>query len=174
MSNSSATKSVSGSELEVSVSSDRILLAASAPTRRQLVFFSWTKDLLIYIVVLNLFVEYVDQVVIDSFTVSILTAILLKALLEIILGLKRQVARFLGARPGNVWKFLRITSTWLILFLSKFLILKVEDLVFGDRVELGNFVQIYILVIAMMIARAGVQWIYISLGSSETASAESA
>ena len=144
------------------------------PTRRQLIFFSWTKDVLIYVVVLNLFVEYVEKVVIDSFTISIFTAILLKALLDVILGLEHRVAHFFEARPGKLSKFLRIMSTWVILFLSKFFILEVVDFVFGDLVELGKFVQVLSLVIALMVAREVVQRIYLALGSSETAPAESA
>lgn len=138
-------------------------------TRRQLIFFSWTKDVLIYVVVLNLFVEYVDGVVIDSFTTSIFTAFLLKALLEIILGLEHRVIHFFAAWPGNLARFLRIMSGWLILFSSKFLILEAEDLVFGDHVELGNFVHVLSLVIALMIARQVVQRIYIALGEREPA-----
>ncbi|MGD8399098.1 MAG: hypothetical protein PVG11_09595 [Anaerolineae bacterium] len=153
---------------------DKIPAATSAPTRRQLIFFSWTKDVLIYVTILNLFVEYVDKVVIDSFTISIFTAILLKALLDIILGLEHRVAYFFEARPGNLWRFLRIMSTWLILFLSKFVILEAVDLVFGDHVELGKFVSVLGLVIALMITREAVQRIYIALGSSEIAPAESA
>ena len=156
------------------MSSDKIPAAMSAPSRRQLIFFSWTKDVLIYVVVLNLFVEYVDRIVIDSFTISILTAILLKALLDIILGLEHRVAHFFAARSGNLSKFLRLLSTWLILFLSKFVILEVVDLVFGDHVELGKFVSVLGLVIALMITREVVQRIFIALGSSETAPAEGA
>jgi hypothetical protein len=151
------------------MSSDKIPAALSAPTRRQLIFFSWTKDVLIYVVVLNLFVEYVDRVVIDSFTISILTALLLKVLLEIILGLEHRVAHLFAAWPGDLSKFLRIMSTWFILFLSKFLILEAEDLVFGDHVELGNFVHVLSLVIALMIAREIVQRIYVALGEREPA-----
>ena len=147
--------------------------ALQAPTRRQMIFFSWTKDVLIYVVVLNLFVEYVEQIVIDSFTISILTAILLKALLDVILGLEHRVAHFFEARPGNLSKFMRIMSTWLILFLSKFLILEAVDLVFGEHVELGKFVHVLSLVIALMVAREVVQRIYVALGSSETAPTES-
>ena len=154
------------------MSSDKAAVAVQAPTRRQLVFFSWTKDVLIYIVVLNLFVEYVDKIVIDSFTISILTAILLKALLDVILGLEHRVAHFFEARPGKLSKFLQIMSTWLILFLSKFLILEAVDLVFGDHVELGKFVHVLSLVIALMVAREIVQRIYVALGSGETAPAE--
>ena len=156
------------------MSSDKIPVATQMPTQRQLIFFSWTKDVLIYVVVLNLFVEYVEKVVIDSFTISIFTAILLKALLDVILGLEHRVAHFFEARPGKLSKFLRIMSTWIILFLSKFLILEVVDLVFGDHVELGKFVQVLSLVIALMIAREVFQRIYLALGSSQTAPAESA
>jgi hypothetical protein len=147
--------------------------APPAPTRRQLIFFSWTKDVLIYVVVLNLFVEYVDKIVIDSFTISILTAILLKALLEIILGLEHRVAHFFEGRSGTLAKFLRIMAAWLILFASKFVILEVVDLVFGEHVELGKFVQVLSLVIALMISREVVQRIYIAMGSSKTAPGES-
>jgi hypothetical protein len=147
--------------------------ALQSPTRRQLVFFSWTKDVLIYVVVLNLFVEYVDKIVIDSFTISILTAILLKALLDIILGLEHRVAHFFEGRPGKLSSFMRIMSTWIILFLSKFVILEAVDLVFGEHVELGKFVHVLTLVIALMVAREVFQRIYLALGSSETAPAES-
>ena len=156
------------------MSSDKMPAATSAPSRRQLIFFSWTKDVLIYVTVLNLFVEYVDEVVIDSFTISILTAILLKALLEIILGLEHRIVHFFGARPGNLAKFLQIMSAWLILFLSKFLILEVVDLVFGDHVELGKFVHVLSLVITLMITREVIQRIYIALGLRERAPVETA
>jgi len=156
------------------MSSDNIPVTTEIPTRRQLIFFSWTKDVLIYVIVLNLFVEYVEKVVIDSFTISIFTAILLKALLDVILGLEHRVAHFFETRSGKLSKFLRIMSTWLILFLSKFLILEVVDFVFGDHVELGKFVQVLSLVIALMVAREVVQRIYMALGSSETAPVESA
>ena len=156
------------------MSSDNIPVTTEIPTRRQLIFFSWTKDVLIYVIVLNLFVEYAEKVVIDSFTISIFTAILLKALLDVILGLEHRVAHFFETRSGKLSKFLRIMSTWLILFLSKFLILEVVDFVFGDHVELGKFVQVLSLVIALMVAREVVQRIYMALGSSETAPVESA
>ena len=151
------------------MSSVKTPAASPAPTRRQRVFVSWTKDVLVYIVVLNLFVEYVDGVVIDSFTISILTALMLKALLDIILGLEHRVAHFFAARPGNLAKFLRIMSTWLILFSSKFLILELEDLVFGDHVELGTFVHVLGLVIALMVSRQIIQRIYTALGERKSA-----
>ncbi len=63
---------------------------------------------------------------------------------------------------------------WLILFGSKFLILEIVDIVFGEHVELGKFLDVIVLVIALMVAREVFQRIYLSLGSSETASADDA
>ena len=79
-------------------------------TRRQEIYVSWAKDVLIYIIVLNLFVEYNANIVIDSFTISIFTAIVLKILLEIILRFEHVVGDFFKARPGKISNFLRIIS----------------------------------------------------------------
>jgi hypothetical protein len=133
-------------------------------TKPQQIFFSWTKDILIYIVVLNLFVEYNPKIVIDSFTISIFTAILLKILLEIILKLEHKVSE-----TFKTHKVLRIFLVWLILFGSKFLILEVVDLVFGEHVELGKFLDVIVLVIALMVAREVFSWIYRALGEREPA-----
>ena len=132
------------------------------PTGRQMIFASWTKDILIYIIVLNLFVEFKPKIIIDSFTISIFTAILLKILLEIILKLEHRVAEVFKS-----YKVLRILLVWLILFGSKFLILEVVDLVFGNHVELGKFLDVILLVIALMVAREIFQRIYIALGGNE-------
>ena len=138
---------------------------AAIPTRRQMIFASWMKDVLIYIIVLNLFVEYNSKIIIDSFTISIFTAILLKILLEVILKLEHRVSeRF------KSYRVLRIFLVWLVLFGSKFLILEVVDLVFGDHVELGKFLDVILLVIVLMIAREVFQRIYVSLGSQKPAS----
>ena len=148
-------------------------IAATTPTRRQMIFFSWTKDVLIYIIVLNLFVEYNYKIVIDSFTISIFTAILLKMLLEIILKFEHRVADFFKTRPGKLMKFLRFMTTWIILFASKFLILEIVDIVFGDHVDLGKFLDVIVLVIALMVAREVFQRIYLALGKREHPTAES-
>ena len=150
------------------MTSDKKPLAVEVlPTKRQMIFFSWTKDVLIYILVLNLFVEYNPKIIIDSFTISIFTAILLKILLEIILKLEHRVANALRA-----YKVLRIFFVWLILFGSKFLILEIVDFVFGEHVELGKFLDVIVLVIALMVAREIFQQIYLALGEPEPEAVE--
>ena len=133
-------------------------------TRAQQRFASWTADVLVYIVVLNLFVEFVDTIVIDSFWISILTAVLLKLLLDAVIGVEHRVAAFFRAREGGVNKALGLVSVFAILFFSKFLILEAVNFVFGDHVELGHFVEIVALIVAMMLTRRLVQAVYERLG----------
>jgi hypothetical protein len=133
-------------------------------TRDQERFASWMTDVLVYTVVLNLFVEYADAIVIDSFTISILTAVLLKALLDVIGGLEHRVAAYFKARQGTLYQVLGAISVFGILFLSKFVILEVVNIVFGDHVDLGHLIDIIMLIVAMIVARLIVRQIYIRLG----------
>ena len=119
-----------------------------------------------YIVVLNLFVEFVDAVVIDSFWISILTAVLLKGLLDIILRLEHRVGDYFDKKEGAVFKFTGIATKFIILFTSKFIILEIVDIVFGDHVELGHFIDVLLLILAMMASRAIMRKFYLSLGES--------
>ena len=111
-------------------------------TRAQKTYVSWYADILIYTVVLNLFVEYVDKVQIDSFTISILTAILLKAMLTLVGRFEHRVHHYFEQKEGTGWKVVGFVVIFSILFLSKLLILEIVNLVFGDRVELGHFVEV--------------------------------
>ena len=55
-------------------------------------------DVFVYVVVLNLAIEYLPAVISETFTLSLLTAVLLKVALEIVLLLKGKVlARFRAA-----------------------------------------------------------------------------
>jgi hypothetical protein len=114
-------------------------------------------DLFVYVVVLNLFVEYLPKVLVESFTLSLLTAVLLKAVLEVVVVVEKRVkARFRRAATG-VRKVIAAVLLWLVLVGSKFLVLEVVDLVFGSRVSLGGFIPVTLLIIALLLARAGVR-----------------
>lgn len=140
------------------------LLVISGRQRR---FASWASDVLVYIVVLNLFVEFNDRIVIDSFWISILTAVLLKLLLDVILSVEHRVSDWFGVREGSVWRVGSVLAAWGILFLSKFVILEVVDLVFGDHVELGKLLDVIVLVIALMVARELLARAYAALAPTE-------
>ena len=116
-------------------------------------------DVFVYIVVLNLAIEYVPSVISESFSLSILTAILLKVALEIVLvGKNFVMSRLKGAslaRQRALWA----AALWVLAAGSKILVLEVVALVFGDRVSLGGFLPVTGLVICLMLARAGVRWL---------------
>ena len=133
-------------------------------TRAQRRFASWMTDVLIYIVVLNLYVEFFDAKVIESFTISILTAVLLKGLLDLITAGKKRVLGWSRQRDGVKYLMLGLFGAWLILFFSKFLILESVNFVFGDRVELGTFINVMLLVAGMMLVRGLVYRIFRKLG----------
>jgi len=142
-------------------------MAEMVTTSKQLHFASWTSDVLVYIVVLNLFVEFNDAIVIESFWISILTAVLLKALLDIVVGLEHHVEDFFERQGSTVMTVVGLAIRFLILFTSKFIILEVVNFVFGEEVELGHFVDVLVLILAMMLARAALGKIYESLGETE-------
>jgi hypothetical protein len=114
-------------------------------------------DIFVYVVVLNLFVEYFPNVLSETFTLSLLTAVLLKGVLEVVLVAKNRVkVRFKEAStPGG--KVVAGLMLWAVLFGSKFVVLEVVGLVFGSRVSLGGFVSVTLLVVVLLLSRAGVR-----------------
>ena len=148
-----------------------------SPSKRQIAvtpaqqrFASWMTDVLVYIVVLNLFVEHASAVVIDSFSISILTAVLLKLMLDALLGVEHRVSRYFAGKQGRVFRALGPLSVFSILFFSKFLILEVVNFVFGDHVSLGHFVEIAAIIISMIVASRVLRAIYVRLGRSAVSS----
>lgn len=137
-------------------------------TTRQRRLLSWSTDVLIYIVVLNLFVEFADAIIIESFWISILTAVLLVALLDIVGGIEHRVARFFGQKEGTPFRILGYVTAFLILFASKFIILEVVDFVFGDQVDLGHFLDVLVLIVAMIVTTSVVGKIFDALGTPDT------
>jgi hypothetical protein len=124
-------------------------------------------EVLVDIVVLNLFVEFVHTVVIDSFYISILTAVLLKLMVDAVKGLEQAVSAYFVAKPGGAWKTVRVVAVLLILFLSKFLILEVVNFVFRDHVELGSFIEVAAIVVTMLAANFILQGVYQTLAGRD-------
>ena len=121
-------------------------------------------DVFVYVVVLNLFVEYLPRVLSETFTLSLLTAVLLKVVLEVVVAAKNRVkARFRAASTpwGKVVAalllWLVLFLLWLVLFGSKFVVLEAVDLVFGSSVSLGGFFSVTLLILVLMLARAAVR-----------------
>ena len=143
-------------------------VSAQAFTNKQRLFVRYFTAILIDLVVLNLFVEYSEKVEIDSFTTSLLAAILLQVLLKLTIALEHRVAAFFKARGGGWNTFLRWFFAWLVLFGSKFVILEAITLAFGDKVRFhGIFhgiVTLIVVIIAMLVAEEIIVRIYRRLG----------
>ena len=110
-------------------------------------------DVFVYVVVLNLFIQYVPAVISETFTLSLLTAVLLKGALEVVLAVKKRArGRFTAAR-GAVGKVGAGLVLWGVLVGSKFVVLELTDLVFGDSVSLGGFVSVTLLILTLLLSR---------------------
>ena len=131
---------------------------------RQHGFSAIVIGVLVNICILNLFVEHVEEVVIDSFSISMLTAILLSVMVWTVSGFEHRVSGWFRRHDGRGWKLAGFLAVWGILFISKFLILEVVDFVFGDHVELGHLLEVILLVFAMLIAQRLMQSLYDTLG----------
>ena len=114
-------------------------------------------DVLVYVVVLNLFVEYLPQVLTETFTLSLLTAVLLKGVLEVVVAAKNRVKARLRAASTLSGKVIAAVMLWIVLFGSKFLVLEAVDFVFGDSVSLGGFFSVTLLILTLLLSRAAVQ-----------------
>lgn len=134
-----------------------------APSNGQRLFLGYTLFILVDLTVLNFFNEYWYRVEIDSFTTSLLAAALLQVLLRLTLALEHRLANYFKQKGGKRAKAKRLFVTWLVLFGSKFVILEVIDIVFGDRVEFGGVIPFIVVVIAIILTEAILSKIYAML-----------
>lgn len=134
-------------------------------TQAQFRFAKALTEILVYIVVLNLFVEYVHAVVIESFSVSVVTAVLLWLILGAMVRLERRVSDYFRRKTGVLPRVLRYLCVWAILFVSKFVILEVVGFVTAGRAALGHFFEVVAIVLALMAAEALLRWIYTRLAA---------
>lgn len=137
---------------------------AEMPTDRQRLFLRYFAGVLIDVVILNLFDEYSDSIFIESFTVSLLAAVLMQALLKATIALEHYVAAFFNRRQGLVMKFMRFLGAWLVLFVSKFVILEALAFVFGDKVRfegvMHGLVPLIIVVVVMVVTEEALARFY--------------
>jgi hypothetical protein len=78
--------------------------------------------------------------------------------------LERGIAAYFKAKDGRGWRAIGLVAVFSILFLSKFAILELVDVVFGDHVELGHFVEIVLIILTMLIASAVLHFVFRKLG----------
>lgn len=125
-------------------------------------------DILVYLVGLGTFIQLFPEVISESFLLALLTAVLLKVILEVVLWVKKRiVARFRSANSVSA-RYLSVVMLLLVLPGSKFLVLELVALVFGESVRLGGFFQVTALIIVLMLARGGIRRLFASTETMET------
>ena len=87
---------------------------------RQLVTPVDLVDVFVYVVVLNLAIEYIPSVISETFTISLLTAVLLKVVLELVIVVKERVLGRLRGASTRAGKVVGGVSLWLVAVGSKF------------------------------------------------------
>ena len=106
---------------------------------------------------LNLAVEFLPAVISEGFTLSLLTALLLKIALELVIVLKSRIVDRLRGATSRRGKVTAALALWAVAAGSKLVVLELVDLVFGDAVSLGGFIPVTALVAALLLARAAVR-----------------
>lgn len=114
-------------------------------------------DVFVYLVVLGLFTQIFPAVISETFLLALLTAILLKLVLELVLVVKKRTIERIRMTRRPAVRVTNVVVLLLVLPGSKFLVLELVALVFGDAVYLGGFFQVTALIVVLMLARAGVR-----------------
>ncbi|TQS94157.1 hypothetical protein EU811_02950 [Arthrobacter sp. TS-15] len=117
-------------------------------------------DVLVYLVVLGVFIQLLPAVISESFILALLTAILLKIVLEIVLLAKKKIVGRIRGGKTVVVRVISIVALLLILPGSKFLVLELVAFAFGDAVQLGGFFAVTALIIVLMLARGGMRRLF--------------
>jgi len=126
---------------------------------RQKLYLRYFTAILIDLTVLNLFDEYWDLVEINSFTISLLTAVILQILLFITIKIEHRIGDFFKSKSGALAKIGHFFSAWAVLFGSKLVILEALNIAFGDEVLFkGPFhgIVAFIVVIIVMLVAEGI------------------
>ena len=148
------------------MSSEAIMPATvEAPSNNQRLFVLYFTEILIDLLVLNLFVEYSENVTIDSFTTSVFAAVVLQVLLKLTIAVEHRVAEYFKAKkPSGLNTFYRFFFAWVVLFGSKFVILEAIAQIFGKQVYFmgiwHGIVTLIVVVVVMLLAEEVVLRLY--------------
>jgi len=128
---------------------------AGEHTLGQLLYVRYFVAVLVDLVVLNLFEEYWDAVVIESFTISLLTALLLQLLLKITIKIEHRISVYFKSKSGVFTKIMGGVLMYMVLLGAKLFILELVNWTFGDRVQFNgpwHGVVAFLTVVIVMLA----------------------
>ncbi len=108
-----------------------------------------------------------NKVFIETFSISLMAALLLQVLLQLTIAVEHRVARFFKEKATLKAKILRALSTWAILFSSKLIILEAINISFGNSIvfdgPIHGLVAFIVVVITIIISEQIFLWIHRSL-----------
>lgn len=99
-------------------------------------------DVFVYVVILNLAIEYLPTVISESFSLSLLTALLLKVTLEVVLLVKGAVMARLRTAATRRARTTAAVMLWAVAAGSKLIVLWLIEATFGGSVSLGGFIPV--------------------------------
>ncbi len=139
-----------------------------ATTHRQRTFVRYFIAIAADLVVLNLLAQFWGRLSVDGFLTTLIAAVLLQLLLQGTLIIEHKAAAPFVGKTG-LWKVGRILVAWLILFVSKFVMLWVIGLILGDAIQFhgamhgaGAFI---VTIIAMVVAEERMYRAFRALGT---------
>jgi hypothetical protein len=137
----------------------------------QRLFVGYTLAVLVDLTVLNFFDEYWEFVNIESFSISFAAAILLQLLLKLAIRVEHKVAEYFKSKSGQAAKLYRGISSYVILVGSKFIMLEIINIMFGEKVQFsGPFhgvVAFLTVVITILVVEVIISKIYFMLSDAE-------
>ena len=110
-------------------------------------------DVFVYLVVLGLFVQFLPAVISESFALTLLTAVLLKLVLEVVTAAKKRVLGAMKSADSRGRRAVSVATLVLLLPGSKFVVIWLTELAFGGAVKLGGFFAVTLLIFVLMFAR---------------------
>ena len=114
-------------------------------------------DVLSYLVVLGVFTQVFPAVITETFLLALLTAALLKIVLEGVLLLKKALVARLRTANSRWRRASALVMLLLVLPGSKFVVLELVALAFAGDVSLGGFFSVTLLIVVLMLTREGVR-----------------
>lgn len=117
-------------------------------------------DVFVYTAVLGLFVQFFPQVISESFLATLVTAVLLKIVLEGVMGVKKALLRRRRLQQPGPRRAISTLMLLLVLPGSKFVVLELTALVFHGYVQLGGFFLVTALIIVLTLARGGTRRLF--------------
>lgn len=136
------------------------------PPRRRALDALDLVDVFVYVVILNLAIEYLPDVISETFTLSLLTAVLLKATLEVVLLAKGHIMDRLRSATTRLSRLTSALLLWVVAAGSKLVVLWLIEVAFRGRVSLGGFVSVTVLVVTLLVSRAVLRRLLDSAGDA--------